>query len=307
MTTQHIQPGTRIGCWTIIRLLGEGGFGAVYEVHDPKGMSYALKVEDVEAKNQLLQMEVLVLEELARNQNRHFCAIHDKGHYGNWNYVVMTMVGSSLHDLRKATRSQHFSMGTALGVSIQALEAIEDLHTIGYLHRDVKPGNYTIGRAENHELRKVYLLDFGMARKFTKEISNPDGSCTIVIRRPRTVAGFRGTLRYAAMGVHEARDQCRKDDVEGWFYTTIELLTGHLYWKNIEDSDKVLAAKKEVRDPSKMSRLLGGCPREFIEIMRLIDATTYYQKPPYTDIYALLRRAIANTHVAEHPYDWERR
>ncbi|KAK6041663.1 hypothetical protein COOONC_20832 [Cooperia oncophora] len=34
------------------------------------------------------------------------------------------------------------------------------LHNIGYLHRDVKPGNYTIGRPELNELRKVYILDF---------------------------------------------------------------------------------------------------------------------------------------------------
>lgn len=75
-------------------------------------------------------------------------------------------------------------MGTAIGVSIQALQALDDLHSIGYLHRDVKPANYTIGRAELNELRKVYILDFGMCRKYT----NNEG----VIRRPREAAGFRG-------------------------------------------------------------------------------------------------------------------
>lgn len=50
-----------------------------------------------------------------------------------------------------------------------AKPAFTDLHNIGYLHRDVKPGNYTIGRAELNELRKVYILDFGMCRKFTND------------------------------------------------------------------------------------------------------------------------------------------
>ncbi|KAI1694330.1 tau-tubulin kinase like protein Asator [Ditylenchus destructor] len=62
-------------------------------------------------------------------------------------------------------------------------------HGIGYLHRDIKPGNYTIGRAELNELRKVYILDFGLARKFTNEQG--------VIRRPRQAVGFRSTVRYA--------------------------------------------------------------------------------------------------------------
>ena len=122
----------------------------------------------------------MVLRQLAAAHGRHFCAIYDQGRYLSWNYVVMTMVGTSLHDLRKAsphptshpsianhpphfqaTTAQHFSLGTCLSVGIQCLEALEDLHNIGYLHRDVKPGNYTIGRQENNELRKVYILDFG--------------------------------------------------------------------------------------------------------------------------------------------------
>lgn len=57
-------------------------------------------------------------------------------------------------------------MGTAIGCGLQCLEALEDLHDIGYLHRDVKPGNYTIGRLELNEQRKVYILDFGTFSSF---------------------------------------------------------------------------------------------------------------------------------------------
>jgi len=78
-------------------------------------------------------------------------------------------MSNSLQDLRKEGPGGHMSLGTALGAGIQCLEALADLHGIGYLHRDVKPGNYTVGRAELNELRKVYVLDFGMARKFTND------------------------------------------------------------------------------------------------------------------------------------------
>ena len=53
-------------------------------------------------------------------------------------------------------------MGTALGIGIQCLEALEHLHSVCYLHRDVKPANFTIGRKDTNELRRVYVLDFGM-------------------------------------------------------------------------------------------------------------------------------------------------
>lgn len=48
-------------------------------------------------------MEVFVLDELAKHGGRHFCQIHDKGRYATFNYVVMTLVGKTLQELRKVT------------------------------------------------------------------------------------------------------------------------------------------------------------------------------------------------------------
>jgi tau tubulin kinase len=84
---------------------------------------------------------------------------------------------------------------------------------IGYLHRDVKPANYTIGRAELKEVRKVYVFDFGMARKFVHE----DGT----IKKPRAVARFRGTVKYASVACHARREMCRLDDLESWLYQQV--------------------------------------------------------------------------------------
>lgn len=78
----------------------------------------------------------------------------------------MSLVGRGLDSLIKEQPGQHFSPGTAIGISIQLLNALRALHTIGYLHRDIKPANSTMGRAEENELRLLYLLDFGMARQF---------------------------------------------------------------------------------------------------------------------------------------------
>ncbi|CAD5225413.1 unnamed protein product [Bursaphelenchus okinawaensis] len=293
----QLQPGQQVERWTIVKKLGEGGFGAVYKVSDPTG-EYALKTEGANEQIQVLKMEVYVLTELTKRGSRHFCKIEDKGRFGNFNYVVMTFVGKSLQDLRKEGPGQHLSMGTAIGAGIQSLEALEDLHNIGYLHRDVKPGNYTIGRAELNELRKIYILDFGMCRKFT----NDQG----VIRKPRAAAGFRGTVRYAPISCHLQRELCRKDDCETWVYMCVELTTGNLPWKNVQDMNQVGEYKKRCRSPQGLQELFAGCPREYIEVLQYVDALKYYDAPNYQQVYSTMRRAFTSMGVQEFPYDWEK-
>uniref|UniRef100_A0A1I7XQF1 non-specific serine/threonine protein kinase n=1 Tax=Heterorhabditis bacteriophora TaxID=37862 RepID=A0A1I7XQF1_HETBA len=152
----------------------------------------------------------------------------------------------------------------------------QDLHNIGYLHRDVKPGNYTIGRAELNELRKVYILDFGMCRKFTNEQG--------VIRKPRQAAGFRGTVRYAPISCHLQRELCR--------YTRFYMIF------NLQ--------QKRVRQPQFINELFPPpCPREFQEVLTYTDSLKYYDAPNYQHIYGIMRRALQSSNAQEFPYDWE--
>uniref|UniRef100_A0A915DEM8 non-specific serine/threonine protein kinase n=1 Tax=Ditylenchus dipsaci TaxID=166011 RepID=A0A915DEM8_9BILA len=146
----QLNPGTKVERWMIDKKLGEGGFGAVYLCSDATG-KYALKTEGANEQIQVLKMEVFVLTELTKRASKHFCKIEDKGRLAQRESAAALQHGHSNWRRHPDAR------------------ALEDLHGIGYLHRDVKPGNYTIGRAELNELRKIYILDFGMARKFTND------------------------------------------------------------------------------------------------------------------------------------------
>lgn len=292
-----LQLGSNLGCWKVEKKLGEGAFGVVYKC-SRDGNYYALKVESVHESIQMLRMEAYVLIELGKKDaGNHFCKIEDKGQLQGLNYVVMTLVGRSLQDLRMSNIDRKFSMGTALSIGRQCLQALEDLHSIGYLHRDVKPGNYTIGRPELNELRKVYVLDFGMARRFI----SLDGT----IRKPREAAGFRGTPKYAPLSSHIQRELCRKDDVESWLYQQVEITKGYLPWRNLRDKLEVGRYKKSCRSGRGLLQLFGGCPRQYIEILQSIDKCKFFDEPDYEMIYKLLQSAMSTTHSQEFPYDWE--
>jgi len=246
----------------------------------------------------MLRMEAYVLTELKnKNSSKHFCKIEDKGQIQGLNFVVMTLVGRSLQDLRLANIDRKFSMGTALSVGKQCLQALEDLHSIGYLHRDVKPGNYTIGRPEMNELRHVYVLDFGMARRFV----NAEG----VNRKPREAAGFRGTLKYAPLSSHIRRELCCKDDVESWLYQQVEITKGFLPLRNLRDKMEVGRMKKSCRSGKGLQQLFGGCPRQYIDNLQSIDNSKFFDEPEYEVIYGLLGDAMLTTNSKEFPYDWE--
>lgn len=94
-----------------------------------------------------LKMEIAILKsvENQRGDNSHYVAIHDRAKKDKIFFIVMSLVGPSIEDLKKKYKGKVFSIGTALAVSIQCLEAVEDLHTHGYIHRDLKPANYACG------------------------------------------------------------------------------------------------------------------------------------------------------------------
>ncbi|VDO31117.1 unnamed protein product [Heligmosomoides polygyrus] len=266
-----LQPRMQVERWTIEKKLGE----------------YALKVEGVAEQIQVLKMEVYVLAEFTKRGSRHFCKIEDKRRYGSFNYVVMTLVRKSLQDLNKGGPGGHMTLGS-----------LEDLHNIGYLHRDVKPGNYTIGRAELNKLRKVYVLDFGMCRKFTNDQD--------VIRKPNQAAGFRGTVRYAPISGHLQRELCRKDDCETWVYMIVEFTYGRVPWKEVQDMIQVGEYKKRVRQPTYIMELFPP-PGNFqtSDHSKILFKAIHYDAPNYQMIYGLVRQALQSSHVHDYPYDWE--
>ncbi|CAG9530109.1 unnamed protein product [Cercopithifilaria johnstoni] len=289
--------------YTIDKLLGEGGFGAVYRVHDSNNpsMEYALKVErKLETrKDSKLKMEIAILKLVSneRAEKSHFTKIIDRGKKEKFFFLVMQLVGKSLADLKALRPHKVFSMHTGLGASIQCLEAVEDLHKHGFIHRDLKPANYATGLGV--QIRCIYILDFGIARR----ILNDKGE----IKTPRVTVGFKGTVKFAPIACHKRKELGPKDDCESWFYLLLDLLvvTG-LPWRKISDKNEVLRVKEECR--TNRDKLLYGikCKEEFGKILEYIDSLHYEDRVDYSYIYELLKTSsiICDCKLTD-PYDWE--
>uniref|UniRef100_A0A914QXL2 Protein kinase domain-containing protein n=1 Tax=Panagrolaimus davidi TaxID=227884 RepID=A0A914QXL2_9BILA len=125
----------------VVTLLGAGGFGAVFKVRDAQtGEEFAMKVEKKVEKRRhsKLKMEIAILKMVQNErENSHFTQIIDRAKKEKYFFLVMTIVGKSLDDLKREQPERVFSMGTGIASGIQCLEAVEDLHKYGFIHRGI--------------------------------------------------------------------------------------------------------------------------------------------------------------------------
>ncbi|EYC01895.1 hypothetical protein Y032_0103g3525 [Ancylostoma ceylanicum] len=290
--------------YVVMKLLGEGGFGAVYKVHDQKDPSkvYAMKVEKKleSRRHSKLKMEIAILKLVsAERKQSHFTTIIDRGKKETYFFLVMELVGKSLSDLKSKRPNKVFSVSTGMGAGIQCLEACEDLHKYGFIHRDLKPANYACGLGDKK--RVIYILDFGIARK----ILNVKGE----LKTPRQSVRFKGTIRFASLSCHKNAEMGPKDDCESWYYLLLDIAVPKgIIWRSINDKNEVLKVKEQLRK-EKRETALGAmkCKEELGKVLDYIDSLKYHDRVDYDFIYKMLTQA-AKTEGGDinDPYDWEK-
>ncbi|XP_076318687.1 uncharacterized protein LOC143229790 [Tachypleus tridentatus] len=295
MTSEDLlQPGHVVKeRWKVVKKIGGGGFGEIYEGLDLVTKELvAIKLESAKQAKQVLKMEVAVLKKLQGKE--HVCRFCGCGRNDRFNYVVMQLQGKNLAELRRSQPRSAFSLSTTLRLGLQILKAIESIHEVGFLHRDVKPSNFSMGR-QAHNCRKVYMLDFGLARQYVTVSGE--------VRPPRSAAGFRGTVRYASINAHKNKEMGRHDDLWSLFYMLVEFVNGQLPWRKVKDKEQV-GWMKEKYDHRV---LLKHLPSDFRQFLDHICSLNYYEKPDYDMLAGLFERCMKRRGVRDSdPFDWEK-
>ena len=159
------EPGSRVGSWfgpyRLVRLLGRGGMGEVYEAEDTrKGRVVALKLISPQFSDNPMFRARMQREAGAagRLTEAHVVPIHDYGEINGQLYLDMRLIeGSNLATVLK--RTGPMSPPRAVAIVRQVASALDAAHASGVTHRDVKPENVLITKDDF-----AYLVDFGIAR-----------------------------------------------------------------------------------------------------------------------------------------------
>ncbi len=264
-----------VGTKTKYRLkhkIGSGSFGDIYLGENVKTKDpVAVKLENRNTKYPQLQYEYRVY--LSLKGAIGFPKVYWCGTAGKCNVMVMELLGDSLEALYTKC-GRKFSLKTILMLGIQLLDRIEHIHKCHYLHRDIKPDNFLMGRGTNRKI--LYAIDMGLSKKF-------ENANTLEHIAYRDHKKFTGTPRYASISTHHGIEQSRRDDLESLGYMLMYFNLGKLPWQGLkartkqEKYDKIGNYKESIP----VERLCEGFPREFALYLNYCRDLRFAQKPNY--------------------------
>ncbi len=156
---QRLHPGDSVGRFEILREIGRGGFGVVYEALDRQlGRSVAFKtLRPTRSVHELAADSILrEAEAVARLDHPAIVTLYDVGHCPSGPYLVEEMLRGET--LEQRLRGGPLQARDALAVGLEVARGLAHAHGHGVLHRDLKPGNVFLT-----EGGRVKLLDFGLA------------------------------------------------------------------------------------------------------------------------------------------------
>jgi len=219
-----LAPGSRLGAYDVLALIGVGGMGEVYRAKDSKlHREVALKVlPDLWANDPdrlaRFQREAEVLASL---NHPHIAAIYGLEEAAGMRALVLELVeGLTLAD---RIRQGPIPVDEALPIARQIAEALEAAHELGVVHRDLKPANVKL----RHD-GSVKVLDFGLAKAMAGEPpADLSQSPTIMTPATMTSAGvILGTAAYMAPEQAKGRPADARSDIWAFGVILYEMLTG---------------------------------------------------------------------------------
>jgi len=252
--TVSLAPGTRVGSYTIISPIGEGGMGVVYRALQPHPeREVALKlIQPGALSERMLRRFELETEVLGRLKHPGIAQIYDagtqQGPAGAQPFFAMELIDGS--PLNEYVIEKKLDIRDRLDLMAKVCDAVEHAHQKGVIHRDLKPANILVTADGQPK-----ILDFGVAKATESDLQS--------VTMQTDIGQLVGTIPYMSpeQVLGDPAQLDTRSDVYGLGVVLYELLAGQLPYRlpdrMIHEAVRVI---REV-DPTRLSSLstkLGG-------------------------------------------------
>ena len=186
----RMAPGTRLGDYEVVSLLGAGGMGEVYRARDLKlRRDVAVKVlsSKLAADDEALARFRREAEAASALNHPHIVTVHGFGETDGCSYMVVELIEG--RTLRELINDRDVPREKLLDWCGQVIEGLAKAHAAGIVHRDLKPDNVMVS-SDGY----AKILDFGLAKLQTPETASPNDSTTPIGPMSRTVIGTAGYI-----------------------------------------------------------------------------------------------------------------
>ena len=238
--------GQTISHFRILEKLGEGGMGVVYKAEDTqlkrvvalKFLPRGLEAHEPERVRFLQEAQAA-----SAINHPHVCTIHEIAAEGDQQFIVMEYIdGKTLRQMVPLQKTQ-----TAIDYAIQIGEALQEAHSKGIVHRDIKTDNIMVN-AKN----QIKVMDFGLA-KLKGSVKLTKTSSTV------------GTLAYMAPEQIEGGEADARSDIFSFGVVLYEMLTGHLPFRGEHEAAMMYSILNE--EPQPLSHFSENIPSNIASIM----------------------------------------
>jgi len=264
--------------YLIVRLLGMGGMGAVYQAWDAElSVTVAVKVirpevtGDPDAARSIerrFKQELLLARQVT---HRNVVRIHDLGEIDGIKYITMPYIeGEDLASvLKKAGR---LPVPRVLAMARQIAAGLQAAHDAGVVHRDLKPPNVMIAN-DDHAI----IMDFGIARSASHgaaSISNlaaagavlPTSAVEAVTQATGTLAGgVVGTIEYMAPEQVRGESVDQRADIYAFGLMLHDMLTGRS--RTAHASAITELHKRLLEPPASVNTIVRDVPEPFSQVI----------------------------------------
>ena len=283
--------------YKLIRKLGQGSFGSIYQAQSKcSNKYYAVKLEEMRQNQFVLEEESIFLSYL--NCPR-IPKLKTFGYSGSLIILVMELLGDSLDKIFDKLPSRKMSIRCVCNIAYQLLMIFEIIHNCNIIHRDIKPANVAIGFEGKSKF--IYLLDFGLSKKYRSSKTK---------KHFPFVQGNKliGNARYSSINALDGGTQSRRDDLESLGYLLLYLLLGRLPWQGhiSHSKDDKYYKIREIKKNTTPEELCQGLPPQIQEYVEYTRNLEYEADPDYNYLKNLFLTILKHYNWEfDYYYDWD--